>query len=90
MRKAGFAFILFGLVVGIIAKYSRVKDTNLLRNVVPSACSPDGEPNVEGMQKDLSFAQSLGLVEKQVTVDKVLDLSFLKAALVELGPYKRG
>ena len=77
-------------VVGIIAKYSMVKDTDLLRNVVPSACNPDGEPNVEGMQKDLSFVQSLGLAEKQATVAKVLDLSFLKAALIDLGPYKRG
>ena len=59
-------------------------------NVVPSACNPDGAPNVEGMQKDLSFVQSLGLVDRPVTVDSVLDLSFLKAALADLGPYKRG
>ena len=77
-------------VVDIIAKYSMVKDTDLLRNVVPSACNPDGEPNVAGMQKDLAFVQSLGLVDKEVSVDKVLDLDFLKAALHDLGPYRRG
>ena len=47
-------------MVEILAKYSKVKDKALLRAVVPSACDPpDARPNVEGLQKDLEFIQSL-------------------------------
>ena len=76
-------------ILALITKYATVKDIELLRSVVPSACNPDGEPNREGLARDLEFVQQLGLVQKHVTIDQVLDLSFLKAALAELGPYKR-
>lgn len=76
-------------VVEILAKYSKVKDKDLLRAVVPSACDPDGRPNMEGLQKDLEFIQSLGLVSKQMNATKIVDLTFVEAALASLGPYKR-
>ena len=76
-------------VVGIIAKYSGVKDEPLLKNVVPSACDPNGMPNLEGLQRDLAFVQKLDLVDKKLTADKVVDLSFLKAAQAKVGLYKR-
>ena len=74
-------------VLGLIAKYSNVKDVELLRTVVPSACNPDGMPNREGLERDLKFAQSLGLVQPQVKIEQVLDLSYLEAALAAIGSY---
>ena len=76
-------------IVGIIAKYSGVKDEALLRNVIPSACDPDGMPNLEGLQRDLAFVQKLELVDKKLTAEQVIDLSFLKAAQAKVGMYKR-
>ena len=76
-------------IVGIIAKYSGVKDEALLRNVIPSACDPDGMPNLEGLQRDLAFVQKLELVDKKLTAEQVIDLSFLKAAQAKVGLYKR-
>lgn len=76
-------------VVDILASYSKVKDKDLLRAVVPSACDPDGRPNVAGLQKDLEFIQSLGLVSKSMTATQIIDLSFVESALRTLGPYKR-
>ena len=76
-------------VVEILAKYSKVKDKALLRAVVPSACDPDARPNVEGLQKDLEFIQTLGLVSKDMTAAQIVDLSFVEAAVRSLGPYKR-
>jgi NitT/TauT family transport system substrate-binding protein len=76
-------------MIAIIAKYSGFKDVSLLRNVVPAACHPDGLPNMAGLQTDLSFIQGLGLVEKKLTVDQVVDLSFLKAAQAKVGMYSR-
>jgi NitT/TauT family transport system substrate-binding protein len=78
-----------GEVVSIIAKYSGFKDENILRNVVPAACHPDGMPNMAGLQTDLSFIQGLGLVEKKLTVEQVVDLSFLKNAQQKVGMYSR-
>jgi NitT/TauT family transport system substrate-binding protein len=76
-------------IIGIIAKYSGFTDMVVLRGVVPAACDPNGEPNQEGMQRDLSFIQGLGLVQKHVTVASVVDLSFLKAARAKIGLYAR-
>jgi NitT/TauT family transport system substrate-binding protein len=76
-------------VVGVIARYSGVKDKALLRNVIPSACDPDGMPNLEGLQRDLAFVQKLELVDKKLMADQVIDLSFLKAAQAKVGMYKR-
>ena len=76
-------------IVAIIARYSGVKDEALLRNVIPSACDPDGMPFVEGLQKDLAFVQGLGMVDKALKAEQVIDLSFLKAAQAKLGPYQR-
>jgi len=76
-------------MIGIIAKYSGFKEEAILRKVIPAACDPNGEPNQEGMQRDLSFVQDLGLVQKHVTVASVVDLSFLKAAREKVGMYQR-
>lgn len=76
-------------VIGIIAKYSGFKDVAILKTVTPAACHPDGLPNEEGLQKDLTFIQGLGLVDKKLTVAQVVDLSFLKAAQAKVGLYSR-
>jgi NitT/TauT family transport system substrate-binding protein len=76
-------------VIGIISKYSGFKDVGILKNVVPAACHPDGLPNEAGLQKDLSFIQGMGLVDKKLTVAQVVDLSFLKAAQAKVGLYSR-
>jgi NitT/TauT family transport system substrate-binding protein len=75
--------------IAIIAKYSRVKDIELLKKMTPSACDPDGRPNLAGLEKDLELIQSLGLVGKEIKAKQIVDLSFVDAALAELGPYKR-
>ena len=76
-------------IIGIIAKYSGFADLDVLRGVIPAACDPNGEPNQEGMQRDLTVVQDLGLVQKHVTVASVVDLSFLKAAREKVGMYQR-
>ncbi|MDB5597499.1 MAG: transporter substrate-binding protein [Hyphomicrobiales bacterium] len=76
-------------VMAIIAKYSRVKDIDLLKTMVPSACDPDGRPNLASLEKDLAFVQGLGLVGSSIKAAQIVDLSYVDAALAELGPYKR-
>ena len=74
-------------VIAAITRHSLTKDPELIRNSVAAAVATDGQVNVAGLEKDLAFAQSFGLVPKQATVSAILDSSFAKAAVVALGPY---
>jgi NitT/TauT family transport system substrate-binding protein len=76
-------------IVDCIARYSVTKDRDLIKSVIPAALHPDGELNVEGLAKDLAFVKSLGLVKGGLSVADVVDMSFAKAAVAELGPYRR-
>jgi NitT/TauT family transport system substrate-binding protein len=75
-------------IIAAITRHSLTKDAALIRNSVAAAVATDGQVNVDGLEKDLAFAKSLGLVPAQATVGGILDLSFAKAAAAELGPYK--
>jgi NitT/TauT family transport system substrate-binding protein len=76
-------------VVDCIARYSVTKDRDLIKSVIPAALHPDGELNVDGLSRDLAFVKSLGLVKGNLSVADVVDMSFAKAAVAELGPYRR-
>jgi len=76
-------------IVEDIARYSVTKDRDLIKSVIPAALHPDGEMNIDGLAKDLAFIKTLGLVRSAVSVADVVDMSFAKAAVAELGPYRR-
>ncbi len=76
-------------VVKILAKYSVIKDEATLRTMIVHGTDPDGKLNVESLKKDLAFFKEQGDVTGKVTVDQVLDESFIQAAVKELGPAKR-
>lgn len=61
-----------------------------LRGIYPHACDPDGKLDLASMRKDLAFFQEQGLVtNKDQKIESILDMSFVEAAVKELGPYKR-
>ena len=76
-------------IVDCIARYSVTKDRDLIKSVIPAALHPDGEVNVVGLAKDLAFIKTLGLVKSNISVADVVDMSFAKAAVAELGPYQK-
>ncbi len=76
-------------MVKILAKYSVIKDEATLRTMIVHGTDPDGKLNVESLKKDLAFFKEQGDVTGKVTVDQVLDESFIQAAVKELGPAKR-
>ncbi len=76
-------------VIPILTKYTTLKDESMFRRMIPSWASPDGEVNLENLRKDLAFFRELGLIEKKdITADSIVDPSFAKAAVAELGPYR--
>jgi NitT/TauT family transport system substrate-binding protein len=76
-------------IVQILAKYSNVKNPDVLRNLTVHGANPDGAMNVESLKKDLSFFREQGDVKGAVTVEQVLDTTFVEAVVKELGPYKK-
>jgi NitT/TauT family transport system substrate-binding protein len=75
-------------VVETIAKSFHM-DANLVRQMYSQAVDPSGAVNAAGMQKDLDFFKSRGLVTADVKTSDVVDMSFAKKANAALGPYKQ-
>jgi NitT/TauT family transport system substrate-binding protein len=77
------------LIIPILTKYTTTKDEAMFRRIIPSAVNPNGEVNIAGLKRDLEFFRGLGLIEsKDVSADGVVDGSFVKAAIGQLGPYR--
>jgi NitT/TauT family transport system substrate-binding protein len=76
-------------LVKIIAKNSVIKNEETIRTMFMHGCNPDGALNVDSLRKDLAFFKEVGDVKGNVSVDQVVDQSFVQAALKELGPYKK-
>ena len=78
-------------IIGILTKYTTLKDPALYRRIVPTAVDPNGTVNVASLTKDLAFFRELGLIEsKDITVERVMDGSFVEAAIAKLGTYQAG
>jgi NitT/TauT family transport system substrate-binding protein len=76
-------------VIPILTKYTSTKDEAMFRRIIPSAVNPNGEVSLAGLRRDLAFFRELGLIEsKDVSADGVVDGSFVKAAVGQLGLYK--
>jgi NitT/TauT family transport system substrate-binding protein len=76
-------------VAAILAEYGPFKDPAIYKSFNTSYSDPDGKLNIESLRDDLAYFRKVGLVEGDVTIEKALDLSFLDAALKQLGPYSK-
>jgi len=75
-------------IVAILARNLKVNDAQI-RATWPQAIDPDGQVNRASLQRTLDFfKQSDQVTDKSVTVDSVLDMSFVEQALKDVGPYK--
>ena len=75
-------------VVAILTEYSLIKDPAVHRSFVQSAIDPDGRLNPASMKMDFDIFREVGLLQGDVTVEKSVDMSFLEAALQQLGPWR--
>lgn len=67
-------------VVDIMAKYSTVKDRDVISRMTPHRMNPDGGVNTESLKKDLDFFKQSGLVTGEASVEGVIDTSFVAKA----------
>jgi len=56
----------------------------LIETMVPYGCNSDGKLNIAGMKKDFEFFKQRGLLQEEVNVDQLVDMSFAERAVKEL------
>ena len=77
-----------GELISILTGYTRVK-AEIYGKVTPTGMNPDGDVNVRSLEHDLAFYTEQGLVKGQIKVDKLVDMSFARAVVKSLGPYRK-
>ena len=76
-------------VIAILREYTAVKDEKLLRETTPSAVDPDGKVLIDSLRRDFAFFKRQKWIEKDdITVEAVVDTSFARKAVEQLGAYK--
>ena len=76
-------------LVAILAEYGPFKDPEIYRSFNTSYSDPDGALNMASIRQDLEIFRKAGLIEGQVTAEQGIDLSFLEAAVKDLGKAAR-
>jgi NitT/TauT family transport system substrate-binding protein len=75
-------------IAALLAKALDQKIDDIRASYLP-AVDPDGRPNLDSVAKDLAFFKTNGdLTNPAMEVAQIMNLSFLEAALKEVGPYK--
>ena len=75
-------------IIAILTQYTTIKDAKVYQTITPNGVNPDGRIGEASLRRDLEFFKERGLIEGNVSVDQVIDTSFVAAALKELGSYK--
>jgi NitT/TauT family transport system substrate-binding protein len=74
--------------IAIMIKYAALKDAATYREIVSHGVDPDGRVNVASLKQSWQYFRDSGQTDGSVTVDDVLDMSFVEAAVAALGPYR--
>ena len=75
-------------VIGILTQTTPIKDAALFRVIIPNGADPNGFINVPSLKLDFDNYRDAGLIKGDVTVEQVVDRSFVDWAVRELGPYR--
>ncbi|MDP2358112.1 MAG: ABC transporter substrate-binding protein [Beijerinckiaceae bacterium] len=76
-------------IIAILNEYTSIKNPAFYRSFPLAFCNPDGTVNVESIKQDFAAFKAAGFITSNIDPMKGIDLSFLEAALKELGPYKK-
>jgi len=75
-------------VIAAFKSYIAISDEQVLRQMVPHGCDPDGKLNLAGMKKDYAFFKAQGSLKGDVDLERLVDMTFADKAAKDLGPYK--
>lgn len=76
-------------VVSILVEYSHIKDPAVHRAIISHAVDPDGHVNIDSLTRAWQFFKDTKQIDGSITVDDVVDMSFVNEAVKELGPYTK-
>jgi NitT/TauT family transport system substrate-binding protein len=65
-------------------------EPTILRRMVAAWMDPNGRVNVKSLTEDYNIYKQFGLINGNVDVEKIVDMSFVDAAVKTLGPYRPG
>ena len=75
-------------VIATLTEHTFIKDAAIHRSITPAAIDPDGRMNLDGLRNDLAFFKEQKLLQDpNITVERIIDTSFVEQAVKELGPY---
>ena len=77
-------------IIEVLTEYTPIKDPQVYRTIVPNGVDPDGLVNIPTLKEDYEVYKMQGWIEGAARVEDVIDMSFVEAAMKDLGPYKRG
>ncbi|MDN5331197.1 MAG: NitT/TauT family transport system substrate-binding protein [Tepidanaerobacteraceae bacterium] len=75
-------------IISILAEYSSVKDKALYDKMFPVGLNPNGYVRMKGIQMDLDWYRSRGLLTGELKAEDVVDNSYVDYALGVLGRYE--
>ena len=76
-------------VIATLVEHTFIKDAAIHRSITPAAIDPDGRMNLDGLRNDLQFFKEQKLLQDpNITVERIIDTSFVEKAVQELGPYR--
>jgi NitT/TauT family transport system substrate-binding protein len=76
-------------VIATLVQFATLKDAATYRSIISHGVDPDGVPNVESLRQSWQYFKDTKQIDSSVTVDDVIDLTFVKAAVADLGPYHK-
>jgi NitT/TauT family transport system substrate-binding protein len=76
-------------VIATLVQFATLKDAATYRSIISHGVDPDGVPNVESLRQSWQYFKDTKQIDGSVTVDDVIDLTFVKAAVADLGPYHK-
>lgn len=74
-------------VIGIISSALKL-DPGVLRDMIAASMDPNGRVNAKSLVEDYNVYKRAGLINGEVAMEKVVDMSFVDAAAKTLGPYR--
>jgi NitT/TauT family transport system substrate-binding protein len=75
-------------IIAMLGEMTGIKDLSIFRDAVPPFIDPNGALDMHSLQTDLAYYKEMG-VKADMSLDRVVDRSFVDAVAKEIGPYRR-
>jgi NitT/TauT family transport system substrate-binding protein len=74
-------------IISILTETTFIKDPAIYREITANGINPNGHVNMGSLRKDLAFYKAQGMIDGNISVEDVVDDSYVDTVIKELGPY---